>query len=391
MEHQLNITNPANDWNWGWTDGKPAIAQPTTSPQTIISARHRNRASIACTACRSTRTKCFVDTGQNQCDRCRRQGIECIIRDDDGRRKQTSKVQANALLARIQLLENKLKQENQKSELDQLATPTQTAERSLEAYKFSSPVLPISSQRCINPKTELRSLSSSAGHLVTTDSDNERIIRSAPSYNVVTKRNSTPEYTRRSCIVNNIHFLYGYIHTSTSIGNLRSFGPTTNMHLRFKPHQGPSVTRNESHWRIEMVLPDIASRTLEYLMDLYWTCHNSTIHLIHKDAFYEDEISGKNQFYSTFLHFAMLSIGYRYADKSRADIKQVALPGHESTLHKRVIKLVEHEMQSPGGIASVQALFLLGDLECGCGRDDTGWMYAGEFHYVMIGNRFLHT
>jgi hypothetical protein len=36
------------------------------------------------------------------------------------------------------------------------------------------------------------------------------------------------------------------------------------------------------------------------------------------------------------------------------------------------------ELERPGGIPSVQAFLLLGDLECGIGRDNTGWMYAGE-------------
>jgi hypothetical protein len=39
--------------------------------------------------------------------------------------------------------------------------------------------------------------------------------------------------------------------------------------------------------------------------------------------------------------------------------------------------MLDHELERPGGIPSVVALLLLGDLECGVGRDNLGWMYGG--------------
>jgi hypothetical protein len=39
--------------------------------------------------------------------------------------------------------------------------------------------------------------------------------------------------------------------------------------------------------------------------------------------------------------------------------------------------MLDHELERPGGIPSVVALLLLGDLECGVGRDNLGWLYGG--------------
>jgi hypothetical protein len=49
----------------------------------------------------------------------------------------------------------------------------------------------------------------------------------------------------------------------------------------------------------------------------------------------------------------------------------------ESDLHREAKYLFEYELEKPGGIPSVQALLILGDLECGVGRDNTGWMIGG--------------
>ncbi|OCL04444.1 hypothetical protein AOQ84DRAFT_416253 [Glonium stellatum] len=49
----------------------------------------------------------------------------------------------------------------------------------------------------------------------------------------------------------------------------------------------------------------------------------------------------------------------------------------ESTLHREAKYMLDHELERPGGIPSVVALLLLGDLECQVGRDNPGWLYAG--------------
>jgi len=72
-------------------------------------------------------------------------------------------------------------------------------------------------------------------------------------------------------------------------------------------------------------------------------------------------------------------MGYRYADTTRPDIRNLTLTNKESTLHREAKYLVEFEFENPGGIPCVQALLILGQLESGCGRDSVGWTYAGKF------------
>jgi hypothetical protein len=68
--------------------------QENVSPRNSQSAtRHsgksqvRHRASVACASCRDRRIRCVVPQGQAECNQCRRTGTECIIKNDDERRR----------------------------------------------------------------------------------------------------------------------------------------------------------------------------------------------------------------------------------------------------------------------------------------------------------------
>jgi hypothetical protein len=163
-----------------------------------------------------------------------------------------------------------------------------------------------------------------------------------------------------------------------SSGRVRFFGPTTGMSILSETTMNKSLERQESHWPIALLINDLSPEAHDYLIGLYWSCHNSVFHLVHKDAFYDDRERGGTQFYSVFLHLCMLAVGFRYSDKDRQDMQRLRPSSHaESTLHAKARHLARLELERPGGIPSIQALFLLGDLECMIGRDDTGWMYAG--------------
>lgn len=137
--------------------------------------------------------------------------------------------------------------------------------------------------------------------------------------------------------------------------------------------------RNESYWPIALILPDLTPEAHDHLMELFWACHNSCIHLVHKDAFYDDQERGGTQFYSTLLHVCMLTISIRYASHTRPDIQRLELKGQVgSTLHAKAKYMGRNELERPGGIPSVQALLLLADIERTSGRDDTGWVFASE-------------
>lgn len=197
-------------------------------------------------------------------------------------------------------------------------------------------------------------------------------------------------------------------------GRTRYFGPTANMNVLSGEYggatngmctplsnprgsAGPMTVaggeRRETHWPICLIARDVLPETHNYLMDLFWACHNSVVHLVHFDAFYNDQDSGGTQFYSTFLHMAMLAIGFRYADKSRVDIQRLTVAGQGngaiSTLHEKVRAMAKLEMDRPGGIPAIQAYQLLGDMEFYSGRDDTGWIYTG-MSFRMIFDTGLH-
>jgi hypothetical protein len=169
-------------------------------------------------------------------------------------------------------------------------------------------------------------------------------------------------------------------------GRVRFFGPTTNMHILSHSSTFPSKTP-ESFWPISTLVHGLAPETHDYIIDLFFDCHNSALHVVHKWAFFDDLRSGGTQFYSNFLHMAMLAEGYRYADRTRNDIKTFAYTGgagggangggDSSVFHTKAKKMAELELVKSGGVPSIQAFFLLGDLEVGCGRDDCGWMFAG--------------
>ncbi|CAK7231960.1 hypothetical protein SCUCBS95973_008100 [Sporothrix curviconia] len=175
-----------------------------------------------------------------------------------------------------------------------------------------------------------------------------------------------------------------------SSGRVRYFGPTTNMNVltHIAPDAGV-VGRGQPavHWPICLVVRDLSPDTHDYLMEQYWTCYNSVLHLIHSDAFNHDLDRGGTQFYSLFLHLAMLATGFRFADKSRADVQRLAMaPGSRfgSTLHEKAVALAKLEFDRPGGIPSIQAFGLLADVEFTIGRDESGWLFSGMSLRLVI-------
>lgn len=70
-------------------------------------------------------------------------------------------------------------------------------------------------------------------------------------------------------------------------------------------------------------------------------------------------------------------MGFRSSDQSRPDMQRIALPERQSTLHREAKGMLDLELERPGGLPSIGALLILGDLECGVGRDNVGWMYSG--------------
>lgn len=170
----------------------------------------------------------------------------------------------------------------------------------------------------------------------------------------------------------------GHLSFDQLSGRLRFFGPTSNCHVYADSNQHISLREPpEQVRRAERIIRSLSIETHDYLMNLFWEYYNSVVHIVHKEAFNEDMQTGIGKYYSGFLHISILAIGYRFADLDREDMKMITLGNRECTLHREAKYMLDMELERPGGIPSVQAFLILGDLECGVGRDNTGWMYAG--------------
>jgi hypothetical protein len=171
----------------------------------------------------------------------------------------------------------------------------------------------------------------------------------------------------------------GHLSFDQLSGRLRYFGPTTNCHVHSElgVSSAPSQGSLEQARRAEKTIRLLNMETHDYLMELFWQNYNAVLHVLHQEAFQEDRECGRTQFYSGFLHVCVLAMGYRFADRSRPDMQRISLPGRESTLHREAKYMLDFELERPGGIPSVVALLLLGDLECGVGRDNLGWLISG--------------
>lgn len=162
-------------------------------------------------------------------------------------------------------------------------------------------------------------------------------------------------------------------------GRVRYFGSTTHMNVLSRVGTRPKEPRTQNiHWPIALIERDMLPETHDYLMELFWSKHNSVIHLVHLDVFHRDQQQGGLEYYSTFLHLTMLATGFRYADKTREDIKRLSRANYvSSSLHEKAKQMAKLEMDKPGGIPSIQAFQLLGGLEFCCGNDETGWLFTG--------------
>lgn len=193
--------------------------------------------------------------------------------------------------------------------------------------------------------------------------------------------NASPLSTGSSdSILNHILSTQGHWSYDELTGRLRYFGPTTNFHIYSGVgNWARALDCREQERHGQSVLRDIPQKTQDYLLDLYWIYYNSVLFVVHKEAFLSDLNDGRNGYYSAFLHLTLLAMGMRFADTSRPDIGGLILGSDKETrLLREAKRLVEYESASPGGVPSIQALLILGDLECGIGRDGTGWMYSGE-------------
>ncbi|KAL3477265.1 fungal-specific transcription factor domain-containing protein [Aspergillus californicus] len=322
------------------------------------SSKPRHRASVACTACRERRTRCVVPPGQTSCAQCHEVGQECIIKNDDQRRKPVSKVYVNQLEEHIQQLENALREKEQQSFQHNQFDATMSDENS-SPHEPSATDLPMPS-------------------LATPPTPEPIFLKPQPVEAIHTQRR--PVLTD-NMMTHRLLSTRGHVSFDQLAGQ-RYFGPTTNCHiyldtsLAFESEESRRQAREQAR-RTQRVLSALTQESQDYLLHLFWKHYNSVIRVVDQDAFEAGRETGSSPFYSGFLHVCVLAAGYRFAEKQRPDMQRIALTGRESLLHREAKYMLDYEMERPGGLPSIAALLLLGDLEVGCGRDNAGWLYSG--------------
>ncbi|KAF1978720.1 hypothetical protein BU23DRAFT_563628 [Bimuria novae-zelandiae CBS 107.79] len=346
------------------------------SQQAPKTQKSRHRASVACASCRDRRIRCVVPPGEKECTQCKRSGVECIIKNDDERRRPISRAYMCSLTDRVALLENMLKDQGVEAPPAQHPPKTRHGEQEQEPSPSDRKTEAQQHQQNQQDQSSPGSQPSLQEYF-----DVEHIEQEQSPYGDADSAGSPSMLPppKRDGMVSRLLSTRGHLSFDQLSGRLRYFGPTTNCHVHSE-HGNPMESEqqlSEQARRADKIIRPLPLETYDYLMEMFWQCYNSVIHVLHREAFEQDREAGRTQFYSGFLHVCVLAIGYRHADKQRSDMKKISLSQMESTLHREAKYMLDHELERPGGIPTVVAMLLLGDLECGVGRDNLGWLYSG--------------
>lgn len=325
--------------------------------------------------------------GNSECSQCKRAGTECVIKNDDERRRPVSRAYMTSLTDRVSLLEGMLKKQG--TEPPPVVYPPKTTRGTLYAEGDSPPPPPqprAQMQPNIFSASEARAPEHTSPASIPDEAIDDSHIGSSASVDGQRDRHErepnqgTPIDDKKEGLVSRLLSTRGHLSFDQLSGRLRYYGPTTNCHIYSELDIDDSKSARDNHEqarRAEKIIRTLPLETHDYLMGLFWTHYNGVLHVVHEEAFNEDRETGKTQFYSGFLHICILAMAYRFADKSRSDMQRIALPDRESTLHREAKYMLDLELERPGGIPSVAALLILGDSEVGVGRDNAGWMYSG--------------
>ncbi|KAF7551342.1 hypothetical protein G7Z17_g5102 [Cylindrodendrum hubeiense] len=348
----------------------------------------RHRASVACASCRDRRIRCVVPKNHSICTACQRTGADCIIKNDDERRRPISKAYMSSLSDRISMLEGML--------LDKGVVPPPAAHPPKTRHDAPSKAQEDGESVSSHPKQQQNTdgISPTCDVPSPPDSRNDDFAMPESEHGDANNMSSSQVLQplakeespfrmldpKQEDIIHRLLSTKGNLSFDQLSGRLRFFGPTANSHVYAETSdQFDSREPAEQVRRAERIIRSFSIETHDYLINQFFAFYNSVIQVIDRTAFEADRESQDNspKFYSSFLHIAILAMGYRVADMDRDDMRKITLSARESTLHREAKYMLDIELERPGGIPSVQALLLLGDLECGVGRDNTGWMYSG--------------
>ncbi|KAF4965812.1 hypothetical protein FSARC_6423 [Fusarium sarcochroum] len=356
------------------------VSPKSQAPRQTSKQQVRHRASVACASCRDRRIRCVVPKNQTECTACSKSGAECIIKNDDERRRPISKAYMSSLSDRISMLEGLL--------LENGVVPPPATHPPKTRHDFQDSVATTGNPEP-SPNIDSRSPGSEDRSPPDSHTDDFAIHESEHVAGNLRDKQQQHQHSnedsplsifdpKQEDVIHRLLSTKGNLSFDQISGRLRFFGPTANSHVyaesssQSETHEPPAQIR-----RAEKIIQSLGQETHDYLIDGFFQYYNSVIQIIDRAAFEADRISKSSKFYSHFLHIAVLAMGYRAADVDREDMRKITMKPRESTLHREAKHMLDIELERPGGIPSVQALLLLGDLECGVGRDNTGWMYSG--------------
>jgi hypothetical protein len=293
-----------------------------------------------------------------------------------------SKAYTASLTERITLLEGMLKEYGAEPPPAEYPPSTRAEARGRQGSTETTSRTKSTTRRESKSQSQVRNMSHNrTSPKSSNEEDGElgRHLSSSPRFDII-EENSPKRIqgSKKGNLVDMLISTRGHLSCDQLSGRLRFFGPTTNYHIYAADQDALfNMEPREQARRTERIIRSLSVDTHDYLMELFWEYYNSVLHIVHREAFNDDRENSRTKYYSGFLHICILAMGYRIADTGREDIKRITVGHRESTLHTEAKYMLDVELERPGGLPSVQAFLLLGDLECGVGRDNTGWMIAG--------------
>ncbi|ETS79826.1 hypothetical protein PFICI_07355 [Pestalotiopsis fici W106-1] len=167
-------------------------------------------------------------------------------------------------------------------------------------------------------------------------------------------------------------------------GQLRYYGPTSNLHVHHSGFQSLSrshirhvATEGSEVLKRHGLDQDVPPELELYLAKLYFTWEDPAIHVVDEETFFTEKRKWMTEkiascYYSETLNNAICAIGANLA--AGEDFAGVGID--PEFFSSRAKALLDIEMDSPN-VATVQALVIMSASEAAFTRDARGWLYSG--------------
>ncbi|KAJ5378262.1 uncharacterized protein N7496_005671 [Penicillium cataractarum] len=340
----------------------------TTGPQLELDMRARKTKHItrACVGCRKRKTKC--DGAKPRCANCALYQQACTFSPTIDKRKMASKERVSMMVAYIQ-------------DLEALVITNGLDLPSSRPDILLPPVAP-SAPADIQPRESTKAFPTWPA-----SEDQAQMLGDRSS--VPSTEDSPATHcglsvsTESSSVLNTLSDRIGSLQVAED-GQLRFFGPTSNLHIS---HVGPFPLFNSNirsvHRTEELVLKaagvdhHVDEELEDHLTKLYFAWENPNIPIVDERTYYEEKMRYRkldqdSHRYSEVLMNAMCAIGAALTSRYRPDLPE-SLVDFFAT---RAKALLEVEMDSPT-LSTVQSLGILSGVEALLTRDARGWLYSG--------------